>query len=40
VTLTERLARPDPQAGLNMQVVLGVSPDGTPGEMTSGSAQP
>jgi hypothetical protein len=40
VTLTERLARPDPQAGLNMQVVLWVSPDGTPGEMTSGSAQP
>jgi hypothetical protein len=40
VTLTERLARPDPNAGLNIQVVLWVGPDGTPGQMTSGSAQP
>jgi hypothetical protein len=40
VTLTERLPRPDPQAGASMEVVLWVSPDGTPGMMTSGSPEP
>jgi hypothetical protein len=40
LTLIERLPEPDPQAGSELQVVLWVSPDGTPGEMTSGSPEP
>jgi hypothetical protein len=40
LTLTERLPQPDPQAGLGQQIVLWVGPDGTPGQMTSGSPEP
>jgi len=40
VTLTERLPQADPQAGTDMQVILWVSPDGTPGQMTAGSPEP
>jgi hypothetical protein len=40
LTLIERLPEADPQAGTGMQVVLWVSPDGTPGQMTSGSPEP
>ena len=40
LTLVERLPVADPQAGTGMQVVLWVSPDGTPGLMTSGSPEP
>ncbi|HEX5823824.1 MAG TPA: hypothetical protein VFY18_05115 [Candidatus Limnocylindrales bacterium] len=40
LTLTERLPEADPQAGTAIQIVLWVSPDGTPGQMTSGSPEP
>jgi hypothetical protein len=40
MTLTERLPQPDPQAGTALQIVLWVSSDGTPGQMTSGSPEP
>ena len=40
LTLTERLPQADPQSGTDQQIVLWVSPDGTPGQMTSGSAEP
>ena len=40
LTLTERLPQADPAAGSAIQIVLWVSPDGTPGQMTSGSPEP
>jgi hypothetical protein len=40
LTLTERLPKADPQAGTALEIVLWVSPDGTPGQMTSGSPEP
>ena len=40
LTLTERLPKADPEAGQELQIVLWVSPDGTPGQMTSGSPEP
>jgi hypothetical protein len=40
LTLTERLAKADPEAGQDLQIVLWVSPDGTPGLQTSGSPEP
>ncbi len=36
LTLTLRLARPDPTAGSGQRIVLWVNPDGTPGATTSG----
>ena len=40
LTLTERLPKADPEAGQALQIVLWVSPDGTPGLQTSGSPEP
>jgi hypothetical protein len=40
VTFTVKLDEPDPQAGGDYAAELWVSPDGTPGEMTSGSTAP
>jgi hypothetical protein len=40
LTLTERLPKADPQAGTALEIVLWVTPDGTPGMMTSGSPEP
>jgi hypothetical protein len=40
LTLTVRLPKADPEAGQDLQIVLWVSPDGTPGLQTSGSPEP
>jgi hypothetical protein len=40
LTLIERLPEADPNGDSGLQIVLWVSPDGTPGQMTSGSPEP